>query len=53
MPKARQAIGMKQTMITIFLTRRKLIMLGTLPKGRKFDQSCFIDYIFPDLKSKT
>jgi hypothetical protein len=31
-PRTRKAIGMNQTMITIFFTRRKLIMLEILPK---------------------
>jgi hypothetical protein len=38
-------------MVTIFFTRRELIVLDVRPKGSKFNQLYFIDYIFPDLKS--
>jgi hypothetical protein len=49
-PRTQQAIGTKQTVITIFFTGRKLSVLGTLPKGSKFNQLYFVIYIFPDLK---
>jgi hypothetical protein len=37
-------------MITIFFTARKPIVPNVLPKGNKFHQPYFVDYIFPDLK---
>jgi hypothetical protein len=37
-------------MTTIFFTARQLILLDILPKGSKFNQQYFIDYMFPDLK---
>jgi hypothetical protein len=49
-PRTRQAVGTKQTMIAIFFTGYKLIVLDTLPKGAKFNQPNFVDYIFLDLK---
>jgi hypothetical protein len=49
-PRTRQTIDAKRTMIEPFFTARKLIVLEVLPKGRKFKQQYFIDYIFPDLK---
>jgi hypothetical protein len=42
-PRTRQAIETKQTMITIFFTRCKLIVLDILPKGSKFNQRYFAD----------
>jgi hypothetical protein len=42
----------EKTTITIFFTARQLILLGVLPKGSKFNQQYFIDYIFPDLKTE-
>jgi hypothetical protein len=49
-PRTRQAIGTRKSMITIFFTGRKLIVLNILPKGSKFNQLCFVDYIFLDFK---
>jgi hypothetical protein len=37
-PRTRQAIGRKQTMIAIFFTGRKRIVLDILPKGSKFNR---------------
>jgi hypothetical protein len=37
-------------MITIFFTGRKLTVRDISPKGSKFNQLYFVDYIFPDLK---
>jgi histone-lysine N-methyltransferase SETMAR len=51
-PRTRQTIGAKKTMVTIFFTARQLIMLDVLPKGSKFNQQYFIDYVFPNLKTK-
>jgi hypothetical protein len=49
-PWTRQAIGRKETMIAVYFTGRKLIILDIWPKGSKFNQLYFVDYIFPDLK---
>jgi hypothetical protein len=46
-PRTRQAIATKQTMITTFFTGRKLIGLDILSKGSKFNEPYFVDYIFP------
>jgi hypothetical protein len=51
-PRTRQTIGAKKTMITIFFTARQLIMLDVLPKGSKFNQQYFIDYVPSDLKTE-
>jgi hypothetical protein len=52
-PRTRQAIGTKKTIITIFFTRRKLIVLEILSKGSKFNLSYIIDYISHDLKRQS
>jgi hypothetical protein len=49
-PTARQVIEAKQTMITIFFTGHKLIILDISPKGSKFNQRYLVDCIFPDLE---
>jgi histone-lysine N-methyltransferase SETMAR len=49
-PRTRQTIGAKRTMITIFFTAHQLILLGVLSKGSKFNQHYFIDSVFPDLQ---
>jgi hypothetical protein len=51
-PRTRQKIDAKKAMITIFFTALRLILLGVLPKGSKFNQQYFIDYMFPDLKTE-
>jgi histone-lysine N-methyltransferase SETMAR len=42
----------RKIMIMIFFTARQLILLDVLPKGSKFNQQYFINYLFPDLKTK-
>jgi hypothetical protein len=42
----------EQTMITIFFSAHQLILLDVLPKGSKFNQQDFIDYVLPDLKTE-
>jgi hypothetical protein len=37
-PRTRQAIGKKQTMIKISFTGRKVIVLDVVPNGSKFNQ---------------
>jgi hypothetical protein len=46
-PTTRQAIGTKETMITVFSSRRKLIVLNILPNGNKFKQPYLVDDVFP------
>jgi hypothetical protein len=36
----------------MFFTARQLILLDVLPKGSKFNQQYFIDYLFPDSKTE-
>jgi histone-lysine N-methyltransferase SETMAR len=50
--RTRQTIGARKTTIMIFFTTRQLILLDVLPKGNKFNQRYFIDYVFPDLKTE-
>jgi hypothetical protein len=51
-PRTRQTIGAKKTMITIFFTACQLILLDVHPKGSKFNQQYFIDCVFPDSQTK-
>jgi hypothetical protein len=51
-PRARQTIGAKKTMITIFFTARQLILLDLLPKRSKSNPQYFIAYVFSDLKTE-
>jgi histone-lysine N-methyltransferase SETMAR len=48
-PRVRQGISGRKTMITIFFTSTRLLVLEALPKGAKFNQDYFIDAIFPGL----
>jgi hypothetical protein len=43
-PRTRQAIGAQQTIITVFLAARRLIVLDVLPKCSKFNQLHLADY---------
>jgi hypothetical protein len=45
-PRTRQAIGSKQTMVTVFFTAGKLVVLGVLPEGSTFNQFCCINHFF-------
>jgi hypothetical protein len=49
-PRTRQAVGAKKTMITMFFTAKKLIMFDILPRGSTFKELYFINNIFPDFK---
>jgi hypothetical protein len=49
-PRTRQTIGPKKTMITVSFTATKLVVLDVLPKGHKYNQQCFVYHIFPYLK---
>jgi transposase len=48
-PRIRRDISGPKTMVTIFFTSRRLLVLEALPKGTKFNQDYFIDAIFPGL----
>jgi hypothetical protein len=50
-PRTRQAVGAKTTLITVFFTAKKLITFDVLPKGTTFNQLYFINKIFSDLKT--
>jgi hypothetical protein len=52
-PRTRHANGTKKNMITILFTGCKLTVLDILPKGSRFNQLYFVDYIFPMWKGKT
>jgi hypothetical protein len=52
-PRTRQAIGTEKTMITLFFIAGRLTVLDVDSKGSKFNQSLFINYFFPDLKTET
>jgi hypothetical protein len=48
--RTRQEIAVKETMVTIFFTNRKLLIPEYLPKGQKYNQDYFISDILPELK---
>jgi hypothetical protein len=47
LPKQRAGFQVKQTMITIFFTATRLIVLNSLPQGHSFTQGYFISQIVP------
>jgi hypothetical protein len=49
-PRTRQTIDAKRTVITLFFTTMKLIVLDILPKGHKYNQKYIVDYIVPDFE---
>jgi hypothetical protein len=48
-PTTKQNISAKKTMVTIFFTSTRLLVLNFLPKGTKFNQDYFIDTMLPNL----
>jgi hypothetical protein len=48
----KQNISAKKTMVTIFFTSTRLLVLNFLPKGTKFHQNDFIDTVLPHLYSE-
>jgi hypothetical protein len=48
-PRIRQDVSGQTTMMTIFFTSTRLLVLEALPKGTKFNQNCFILATFPGL----
>jgi transposase len=51
-PKTKQNISAKKTLVTIFLVPTRLLVLNFLPKGTKFNQDYFIDTVLPSLYSE-
>jgi hypothetical protein len=51
-PRIKQNIYAKKTMITIFFTSTRLLVLNFLPQGTKFNQDYLIDTVFPNLYSE-
>jgi hypothetical protein len=48
-PRIRQGISGQKTMITIFVTSTRFLVLKALPKGMKFHQDYFIQVELPGL----
>jgi hypothetical protein len=48
-PRIRRDIFRQKTVLTIFFTSRRLLVLKPLPKGTKLNQNYFIDAILPRL----
>jgi hypothetical protein len=51
-PRTKQNISAKKTMVIIFFTSTRLLVLNFLPKGTKFNQDYFIDRVIPNLYSE-
>jgi hypothetical protein len=51
-PGTKQNISAKKTIVTIFFTSTRLLVLNFLPKGTKFNQDYFIDTVLPNLYSE-
>jgi transposase len=51
-PRTKENISAKKTMVTIFFTSTRLLVLNVLPKGTKFNQDYFIDTALPNLCSE-
>jgi transposase len=51
-PRTKQNISAKKTMVTIFFRSTRLLVLNFLPKGTKFNQDYFIDTVLPNLYSE-
>jgi hypothetical protein len=50
-PRTRQVVGARKTMITVFFTAKKLVVFYVLPRGSTFNQLYFIKNTFLDLKT--
>jgi histone-lysine N-methyltransferase SETMAR len=48
-PRTKHNISAKKTMVTIFFTSIRLLVLNFLPKGTKFNQNYFIDTMLHNL----
>jgi hypothetical protein len=51
-PRTKHNISAKKTMVAIFFTSTRLLVLNFLPKGTKFNQDYFIDRVLPNLYSE-
>jgi hypothetical protein len=51
-PRIKQNIYAKKTMVTIFFTSTRLLVLNFLKKGTKLNQDYFIDTVLPNLYSE-
>jgi hypothetical protein len=51
-PRTKQNISAMKTMVTIFFTSTRLLVLNFLPKGTRFNQDYFIDTVLPNLYSE-
>jgi transposase len=51
-PRTKQKISSMKTMVTIFFTSIRLLVLNFLPKGTKFNQDYCIDTVLPNLYSE-
>jgi hypothetical protein len=51
-PRTKQHFSAKKTMVTIFFTSIRLLVLNFLPKITKFNQDYFIDTVLPNLSSE-
>jgi histone-lysine N-methyltransferase SETMAR len=49
LPRWRAGFQVKKTMITVFFTAMRLMVLNSLPKTQSFTQDCFISEIVPRL----
>jgi hypothetical protein len=52
LPRAKQNISAKKTMVTIFFTLTRLLVLNFLAKGTKFNHDYFIDRMLLNLCSE-
>jgi histone-lysine N-methyltransferase SETMAR len=46
-PFVRSGISASKVMLTVFFTGTRLLVVDALPKGRKYNQEYFIEYILP------
>jgi transposase len=51
-PRTKQNISAKKTMVTVFFTSTRLLLLNFLPEGTKFNQNYFVDTVLPNLYSE-
>jgi hypothetical protein len=51
-PRTKENIFAMETMVTIFFTSTRLLVLNFLQKGIKFNQNYFVDTVLPNLYSK-
>jgi hypothetical protein len=49
-PRMRKEMNVKETIFTIFLTNRELLIAEYLPKGQKYNQDYSISDILPELE---